>query len=40
MATIQDYVEKKDFPWSNLDPISALDQAISGIDHLHSLDIG
>ncbi|GFU30960.1 hypothetical protein NPIL_601761 [Nephila pilipes] len=38
-ATVCDYVENETFDRLNLDPISLLKQAASGIAHLHSLDI-
>ncbi|GIZ01032.1 hypothetical protein CEXT_175801 [Caerostris extrusa] len=38
-ATVCDYVEDETFQRLNLDPISLLRQAASGIAHLHSLDI-
>ncbi|GFY42242.1 hypothetical protein TNIN_97411 [Trichonephila inaurata madagascariensis] len=38
-ATVCDYVEDETFDRLNLDPISLLRQAASGIAHLHSLDI-
>ncbi|KAJ8317880.1 hypothetical protein KUTeg_002971 [Tegillarca granosa] len=39
IATIQDFVEGRCKDIQNLDPINLLHQAISGIAHLHSLDI-
>ncbi|CAL1289781.1 unnamed protein product [Larinioides sclopetarius] len=38
-ATVCDYVEDQKFDRLNLDPISLLRQAASGLAHLHSLDI-
>ncbi|KAG8189962.1 hypothetical protein JTE90_009101 [Oedothorax gibbosus] len=38
-ATLCDYVESDSFDKEALDPISLLEQAASGISHLHSLDI-
>ncbi|KAF8771918.1 Serine/threonine-protein like [Argiope bruennichi] len=38
-ATVCDYVEDENFDRLNLDPISLLKQAASGLAHLHSLDI-
>ncbi|KFM77472.1 Serine/threonine-protein kinase/endoribonuclease IRE1, partial [Stegodyphus mimosarum] len=38
-ATLCDYVEDENFKRNNLDPLSLLQQAASGLAHLHSLDI-
>jgi hypothetical protein len=42
MATLQDFIEGKlkTNGFKVLDPITVLEQAISGLAHLHSLDIG
>lgn len=39
MATVHDYVEKKDFDRSCLTPKSLIHQMLSGIAHLHSISI-
>ena len=38
--TLQDYVENPQIYKNKLKPISVLSQAMAGIAHLHSLDIG
>ncbi|XP_053153299.1 serine/threonine-protein kinase/endoribonuclease IRE1 isoform X1 [Hemicordylus capensis] len=38
-ATLQEYVEQKDFSHHGLQPISLLQQAMSGLAYLHSLNI-
>uniref|UniRef100_H3B8N1 Serine/threonine-protein kinase/endoribonuclease IRE1 n=1 Tax=Latimeria chalumnae TaxID=7897 RepID=H3B8N1_LATCH len=38
-ATLQEYVEEKDFERHGLDPISLLQQTMSGLAYLHSLNI-
>ena len=39
-ATVQDYVEKDKYDRSRLNPVTLLHEAMKGITHLHSLDIG
>jgi serine/threonine protein kinase len=39
-ATLQDYVEKPDIDRKGLEPMTLLQQAMSGLAHLHSLNIG
>uniref|UniRef100_A0A1A7WDJ8 Serine/threonine-protein kinase/endoribonuclease IRE1 n=1 Tax=Iconisemion striatum TaxID=60296 RepID=A0A1A7WDJ8_9TELE len=39
IATLQEYVEKKDFSRHGLEPVSLLQQTMSGLTHLHSLKI-
>lgn len=39
-ATLQEYVENKRLEGLALDPVMLLYQSLSGIAHLHSLDIG
>ncbi|XP_041077128.1 serine/threonine-protein kinase/endoribonuclease IRE1-like isoform X1 [Polyodon spathula] len=38
-ATLQEYVEQKDFDRRGLDPVSLLQQTMSGLAYLHSLNI-
>uniref|UniRef100_A0A8B9K386 Serine/threonine-protein kinase/endoribonuclease IRE1 n=1 Tax=Astyanax mexicanus TaxID=7994 RepID=A0A8B9K386_ASTMX len=38
-ATLQQYVEDPACPYSNLDPVSLLEQTMCGLNHLHSLNI-
>ncbi|XP_041941366.1 serine/threonine-protein kinase/endoribonuclease IRE1-like [Alosa sapidissima] len=38
-ATLQEYVERPDFDRHGLEPVSLLQQAMSGLAHLHSLNI-
>ncbi|XP_075034197.1 serine/threonine-protein kinase/endoribonuclease IRE1 [Mixophyes fleayi] len=38
-ATLQEYVEEKDFDRHNLEPITLLEQTMSGLAYLHSLNI-
>ncbi|PWS21404.1 hypothetical protein DKP78_23745, partial [Enterococcus faecium] len=38
-ATLQEYVECPDFDRHGLEPVSLLQQAMSGLTHLHSLNI-
>uniref|UniRef100_A0A3B3RS14 Serine/threonine-protein kinase/endoribonuclease IRE1 n=2 Tax=Paramormyrops kingsleyae TaxID=1676925 RepID=A0A3B3RS14_9TELE len=38
-ATLQEYVEQKDFDRHGLEPVSLLQQTMSGLAHLHSLSI-
>ncbi|XP_062874793.1 serine/threonine-protein kinase/endoribonuclease IRE1-like isoform X2 [Trichomycterus rosablanca] len=38
-ATLQEYVEQKDFNRHGLEPVSLLQQTMSGLAHLHSLNI-
>ncbi|KAL2101092.1 hypothetical protein ACEWY4_002853 [Coilia grayii] len=38
-ATLQEYVERPDFERHGLEPVSLLQQAMSGLAHLHSLNI-
>ncbi|XP_034046007.1 serine/threonine-protein kinase/endoribonuclease IRE1-like isoform X2 [Thalassophryne amazonica] len=38
-ATLQEYVERKDFDRHGLEPVMLLQQAMSGLAHLHSLNI-
>lgn len=38
-ATLQEYVERADFEHHGLEPVSLLQQAMSGLAHLHSLNI-
>ncbi|XP_077184967.1 serine/threonine-protein kinase/endoribonuclease IRE1 [Paroedura picta] len=38
-ATLQEYVEQKDFNCYNLEPITVLQQTMSGLAYLHSLNI-
>ncbi|KAI4900566.1 hypothetical protein NFI96_026756, partial [Prochilodus magdalenae] len=38
-ATLQEYVEQKDFDRHGLEPVALLQQTISGLAHLHSLNI-
>ena len=40
VATLQDYIEGKKFERNGLDAHTILNQAMSGIAYLHSLDIG
>ncbi|KAF7221008.1 serine/threonine-protein kinase/endoribonuclease IRE1 isoform X2 [Nothobranchius furzeri] len=39
IATLQEYVEKKDFGRHGLEPVTLLQQTMSGLTHLHSLKI-
>uniref|UniRef100_A0A1A8QPE1 Serine/threonine-protein kinase/endoribonuclease IRE1 n=1 Tax=Nothobranchius rachovii TaxID=451742 RepID=A0A1A8QPE1_9TELE len=39
IATLQEYVEKKDFGRHGLEPVTLLQQTMSGLAHLHSLKI-
>ncbi|XP_069808178.1 serine/threonine-protein kinase/endoribonuclease IRE1 isoform X2 [Dendropsophus ebraccatus] len=39
MATLQEYVEEKDFDRHGLEPIALLEQTMSGLAYLHSLSI-
>lgn len=39
MATLQEYVEEKDFDCHGLEPITLLEQTMSGLAYLHSLSI-
>ncbi|XP_063816976.1 serine/threonine-protein kinase/endoribonuclease IRE1 isoform X1 [Pseudophryne corroboree] len=39
VATLQEYVEEKDFDRHNLEPITLLEQTMSGLAYLHSLNI-
>ncbi|XP_040292016.1 serine/threonine-protein kinase/endoribonuclease IRE1 [Bufo bufo] len=39
MATLQEYVEEKDFDRHGLEPITLLEQTMSGLAYLHSLSI-
>ncbi|TRY64475.1 hypothetical protein DNTS_017157 [Danionella cerebrum] len=38
-ATLQQYVEDPSCPYSNLNPVSLLEQTMCGLSHLHSLNI-
>ncbi|XP_051996106.1 serine/threonine-protein kinase/endoribonuclease IRE1-like isoform X1 [Xyrauchen texanus] len=38
-ATLQEYVERKDFNRHGLEPVTLLEQTMSGLAHLHSLNI-
>uniref|UniRef100_A0A673KU05 Serine/threonine-protein kinase/endoribonuclease IRE1 n=1 Tax=Sinocyclocheilus rhinocerous TaxID=307959 RepID=A0A673KU05_9TELE len=38
-ATLQQYVEDPSCPYSDLNPVSLLDQTMCGLNHLHSLNI-
>lgn len=38
-ASLQEYVERKDFDRHGLEPVMLLDQTMSGLAHLHSLNI-
>ncbi|KAI4881609.1 hypothetical protein NFI96_027907, partial [Prochilodus magdalenae] len=38
-ATLQQYVEDPDCPYSTLDPVTLLEQTMCGLNHLHSLNI-
>lgn len=38
-ATLQQYVEDPACPYSNLDPVTLLEQTMCGLNHLHSLNI-
>ncbi|KAA0705229.1 Serine/threonine-protein kinase/endoribonuclease IRE1 [Triplophysa tibetana] len=38
-ATLQEYVERKDFNRFGLEPVTLLEQTMSGLGHLHSLNI-
>ena len=40
MATVKEYVTDANFDRHGLEPVQLLEEALSGIAHLHSLKIG